>query len=261
MKINFINRVFNFLKYRIIPPHNMLTHQAEKFYYKEYMQCISGYVVKGHDLLDIGCQMGRFTIPAALSGVNVTATDIRKKYFQAISKKLYGKANVIFRHETLEQSLNNLPKGRFDVILCLELLYNLPDPEENMKKLSLLLKPGGVLITSHRSLGYYLYRFIRKKKFDSIRQILEGNHPYYNAQTRSEIKAMCESAGLKCLNLAPVGIFSGFGSDAFAGIANPEKLKESDKQQLFLLETDPRLMNLFADSARYHLLIAQRSDA
>ncbi|MBW6490584.1 MAG: methyltransferase domain-containing protein [Lentimicrobium sp.] len=260
MKKNFIIRVLNFLKYRIMPPHNMLTHKAEKFYFEEYMHYISRYFVKGKDLLDIGCQMGRFAIPAALTGANVVATDIRKRYFHSISKIIDGRANIAFRHETLNQSVNNLPHQKFDVVLCLELLYNLPDPETNIKKLALLLKPGGYLITSHRTPGYYMYRFIREKNFDSVSQILTKTHPDYNAQTAGEIKAICEAAGLKPLKIVPIGIFSGFGSDAFSGIANPAKMSEKIRKQLFLLETNPELMRLFENSARYNLLIAQRPD-
>ena len=258
MKLSFSRRVLNFVKYRLLPPHNMFTHKAEQFYYEEYSHHISPWLVKGQSLLDIGCQMGRFTIPAALAGMKVTATDIRTGYFRFISKKINGRGNVEFRHETLEQSLNNLPQQRFDVILCLELLYNLPEPLQNIKKLSLLLKPGGVLITSHRSPGYYLFRYIREKKFEAAGRILNANHPDYNAQTSEELVEMCRQSGLELLKLAPIGLFSGFGSDAFSGIANPEKMTDDQKKELFSLETNPQLMQLFANSARYHLMIAKR---
>ena len=258
MKISFARRILNFLKYRLLPPHNMFTHQAERFYFAEYDHYISPYLVKGHNLLDIGCQMGRFTIPAALAGMNVTATDLRKSYFRFISKKIEGKGNVEFRHEPLNQSLRNLPANQFDVILCLELLYNLPDPLQNIQKLSALLKPGGVLITSHRSPGYYLYRYIREQNFDAARLILDARHPDYNAQTVEELTQICSKSGLKLLQLAPIGMFSGFGSDAFAGILNPAKLTENQKKQLFMLETNAGLVHLFPNSARYNLMITKR---
>lgn len=248
----------NFARYRLIPPHNMFTHKAEQFYFEEYIRYINPYLIKGQTILDIGCQMGRFTIPAALAGVNVVATDIRTNYFRFISKKINGKGNVEFRHETLEQTLGNLPKGHFDVVMCLELLYNLPDTEQNLQKLALLLKPGGVLITSHRSLGYYLFRFIREKNFDAASLILQAKHPDYNAQSVNELKSMCLMAGIELLQLVPIGLFSGFGSDAFSGIANPMKLSEQDKLALLQIETNPDLGKLFGNSARYNLMIGSR---
>lgn len=246
------------MKYRLLPPHNMFTHQAERFYYEEYNHYISPYMIQGQNLLDIGCQMGRFAIPAALAGMNVTATDLRKSYFRFISKRIEGRGNVEFRQETLEQSLKNLPQNHFDVILCLELLYNLPDPLQNIQKLSTLLKPGGVLITSHRSPGYYLYRYIGEKNFDAARLILDAKHPDYNAQTVGELSQICSKAGLKLLQLAPIGMFSGFGSDAFTSILNPAKLSENQKKELLRLETNADLIHLFPNSARYNLMITKR---
>ncbi len=236
----------------------MFTHKAERFYYEEYNHYISPFLLKGQSLLDIGCQMGRFTIPAALAGMNVTATDLRKSYFRFISKRIEGRGNVEFRHETLDQSLKNLPQSHFDVILCLELLYNLPDPLQNIQKLSILLKPGGVLITSHRSPGYYLHRYIREKNFDAARLILDAKHPDYNAQTIEELTEMCRKLELKLMQLAPIGMFSGFGSDAFSGISNPAKLTENQQKELFSLETNADLIHLFSNSARYNLMITKR---
>lgn len=258
MKISFTRRVINFMKYRLLPPHNMFTHKAERFYYEEYSHYISPYLVKGQNLLDIGCQMGRFTIPAALAGMNVVATDLRQSYFRFISKRIEGRGNVEFRHETLEQSLNNLPANHFDVILCLELLYNLPDSLQNIQKLTTLLKSGGVLITSHRSPGYYIYRYIREKNFEAARLILDAQHPDYNAQTAEELTEICRKLGLNLMQLAPIGMFSGFGNDAFSGISNPAKLTEAQKNELFRLETNSGLIRLFRNSARYNLMITKR---
>ncbi len=258
MLLNFARRVLNFARYRLIPPHNMFTHKAEQFYFEEYNRYISPYLVKGQTMLDIGCQMGRFTIPAALKGLNVVATDIRTSYFRFISKKINGKGNVEFRLETLEQSLKSLPKGHFDVVMCLELLYNLPDPAQNLQKLAMLLKPGGVLITSHRSPGYYLFRFIREKNYEAANLILQANHPDYNAQTVDELKTLCLQSDLELLQLVPIGLFSGFGSDAFSGIANPAKMSEQNKLALSRFETNHDLSQMFGNSARYNLMIGRQ---
>ena len=175
-----------------------------------------------------------------------------------ISEQIDGRGNVEFRHETLEQSLKNLPQRQFDVILCLEMLCNLPELQQNIEKLSLILKPGGVLITSHRSPGYYLFRYIRDKDFEAAGRILNAIYPDNNTQTIEELTEMCLKCGLELVKLAPIGLFSGFGKDAFSGIANPEKMSEDEKQELFSLETQPQLMQLFANSARYNLMIAKR---
>lgn len=249
-------RGLNFIRYRIIPPHNMYTHKAERFYFDEYMQQIAPFFVKGQSLLDIGCQMGRFTVPAALAGMKVTATDIKSSFFRFVRKKINKNEQVVFRKENLEQSLDILPPESFDVVMCLELLYNLPDPAGNVTKLTSLVKSGGVLITSHRTTGYYVYRFIRERNYNAINLILNGSHPNYNAQTKEELMRMYEAAGLQIRNLVPVGMFSGFGKDTFSDIANPKKMKSIERESLFNLETDSGLGELFGNNARYWLVIA-----
>ena len=258
MKLSFPRRFLDFVKNRLSPPHNSSVYKAEQFYFEEYNHYISPWFVKGQELLDVGCQMGRFTIPAALGGMKVTATDLRTRCFRHISKQIDGRGNVEFRHETLEQSLKNLPQQQFDVILCLEMLHKPPELQQNIEKLSLLLKPGGVMITSHRSPGYYLFRLIREKNFEAARHFIDSDHPEYITQTDEELMEICRQSGLELLKLAPIGLFSGFGSDPFSGIANPEKMSEDEKQKLFSLETNPQLMRLFANSARYNLMITRR---
>lgn len=258
MLLKFASRIKRFVLYRLMPPHNMFTHPAEKYYYQQYNHHISGYFERGKTLLDVGCQMGRFSIPAAISGMHVTATDIRTSYFKYISKQINNRGNIDFRHETLEKSISELENQRFDVVMCLELLYNLPDPEKNFRALAGLVKPGGVLITSHRTTGYYLYRFIREKKYSEANMILGSNHPYYNTQTPGDLADWCAESGLELLNLVPVGIFSGFGSDAFSKIANPGKLNQTQLTELSKLENNNDLHQMFLNNARYNLLIARR---
>jgi 2-polyprenyl-3-methyl-5-hydroxy-6-metoxy-1,4-benzoquinol methylase len=258
MLLKFARKIKGFVLYRLMPPHNMFTHPAEKYYYQQYNHYISGYFERGKSLLDVGCQMGRFTIPAAIAGMHVTATDIRTTYFKYISKHLNRRGNVDFRHETLEKSLSELENKKFDVVMCLELLYNLSEPENNFKALSRLVKPDGVIITSHRTPGYYLYRFIREKKYTEAGMVLSKNHPYYNAQTPAELSSWCSDSGLELISLVPVGVFSGFGSDAFTGIANPGKLNSEQAKQLNELETNAELQKLFINNARYMLLIARK---
>ncbi len=251
--MNPVKRIHNFIRYRVMPAHNMLTHPAEIFYFEQYAKYILPYLEEGKTLLDIGCQHGRFTIPAIQAGMIVTATDIKPIYKKSIRLQT-GNHSFEFRNETLAQSTEQLPASSFDVVLCIELLYNLPSPGENIRKLARLVKPGGALITSHRSVGYYIYRYIREKNFDAARKLLSGNHPDYNAQTKFQLEQMYYSAGLSVQSITPIGIFSGFGKDAFSGIANPAKMTDQQKNELQSFETDKQLQDKFGESGRYWLV-------
>lgn len=251
-------RGINYIRYRIIPPHNMHTHPAERFYFREYMQYIQPYLIHGKSLLDAGCQKGRFTIPAVRAGMHVTATDIRQSFFRYIQGRLHSHELVEFRKESLETTCSVLSPESFDVVLCLELLYNLPGPAIHVAGLTRLAKPGGMVIVSHRTPGYYIYRFIRDGNFKAVEQILRNEHPFYNAQTPEELNEIYRGAGLLLQKIVPVGMFSGFGKDTFAGMANPGKLNAGDREALFKMETNPDLIRMFGNNARYWLVIAEK---
>jgi 2-polyprenyl-3-methyl-5-hydroxy-6-metoxy-1,4-benzoquinol methylase len=247
----------SFFIYKVLPSHNMYRHKAERFYYDEYARVILPCFEKGKTLLDVGCQYGRFTIPAARAGLHVTATDIRKKYFRFI-KKLLKDISVEFRHESVDETFSQLTGGTFDIVLCLELLYNLPDPEQKISQLVKLVKPGGILIISQRTIGYYVYRFIKEKKYHELQQISEGKHPYYNSMSSEKLKEVFTGAGLHVEKVMPVGMFSGFGKDPFASIANPANMSSEEKAMLLKTESNQQFQSMFAESARYMLIAGKK---
>ncbi len=241
----------------MIPPHNMRTDKAENFYFSEYAKVIFPLIETKKSILDVGCQFGRFTIPAYEAGAEITATDIHPRFFKYINKKIPGNS-IQFRLEDIDQTCKSLPENSFDIVLCLELLYNLPDSQKKITDLTKLVKPGGLFITSHRSLGYYLFRFIKERKFDEAEKIIQANHPYYNAQTASELKHIYHNNNLILNSLTPIGMFSGFGNDPFSSIINPKRANNMAKQQLNQFESNEKLFDLFGESARYWLVVASK---
>ena len=109
-------RIQNFIKYKLVPPHNMFKHKAERFYFEEYYRIIQPYLIKDNKLLDIGCQNGRFTVPAAKAGMTITSTDIKKTYFSFIEKQIPA-SHIDFRLEGIDESMDLLPKSHYDVVL------------------------------------------------------------------------------------------------------------------------------------------------
>lgn len=252
--MSFARKVRNYFRYRILPPHNMYTHKAERYYYEQYAKTILPLFKEGKSMLDIGCQFGRFTIPAIEKGVHVTATDIHQRYFKYISQKIPADSPINFRLESIDNTYHALQDKKFDIVLCLELLYNLKNPTYHLRSLAQLVKPGGYILTSHRTLGYYLYRYIREQNFEAAHDILKGAHPDYNAQSVKELQEMFIAAGIEIQTISPIGIFSGFGNDPFSRIANPSKLNSDLQKQLFNLENNKQLTDLYENCARYILI-------
>lgn len=91
-------------------------------------------------LLDVGCATGFFLSEAEKAGFEVYGIDITKYAVDYCRKQ--GLKNV-FRG-TLESV--RLSKGKFDVIVALEVLEHLQDPKEFLVKAFQLLAKGGILL-------------------------------------------------------------------------------------------------------------------
>lgn len=255
-----IKKIKGKLKSIFAPVFNMHKHKAEQYYFKQYINIIYDHIKSNSKILDIGCQYGRFTIPLIEKGHTLVCTDINEKYFSYVKKQLSISSNASFIKETIDDTILNQYHKEYDAILCLELLYNLNNPEQYISKLSKLLKKEGLLITSHRSIGYYGYRFLKEKNYQGFKDVLQNKHISYNALPHDELIKLYENSGYKVLKTYGIGILSGFYTDAFAGIANPQKLNEIELNDLSLLENDVNLNKMFINNARYILVIAQKID-
>lgn len=255
-----VKKIKGKLKQIFAPVFNMHKHKAEQYYFKQYINIIYDFLKPNSKILDIGCQYGRFTIPLVNKGHTLVCTDINEKYFSYIKKQLNPSTNTSFIKEIIDETILNQTHKEYDAILCLELLYNLNNPEKYVSNLSKLLKKEGLLITSHRSIGYYGYRFLKEKNYQGFNDIQQNKHISYNALPHNELIKLYENNGFKVLKTHGIGIFSGFYTDAFAGIANPQKLNENELNNLSLLENDESLNKMFINNARYILVIAQKID-
>jgi 2-polyprenyl-3-methyl-5-hydroxy-6-metoxy-1,4-benzoquinol methylase len=253
-------KIISHIKYKVMPPYNMYKNSGEQFYFRQYAQHILPYFQAEKSLLDIGCQYGRFSIPAAQSDMRVTASDIRRIFFSSIQKKCNNtKYPIQFRKETIDETIKHLSNEEFDIILCIELLYNLPNFSEIITQLSSLLALNGKLITSHRTKAYYIYRFIKEKRWGEIESLLANKHPRYNAQSTQELFDLYTNSNLKIIKMFPVGMFSGMGNDAFSYHANPLKMNDKEKEILFQYETSSELISSYIENARYIGIISEKS--
>ena len=254
-----IARIRGKLKSIFARVHNMHEHKAEQYYFRQYFSAIGPYLKEGMKVCDVGCQYGRFTIPLAENGIQVTATDLKEKYFKYIASHTSRAGNISFRNESITETIQSLRGARFDVVLCLELIYNLLNPEDLLKGLKTLVSDNGLVIVSHRSKGYYLYRFLREKKYAEAQAIINHSHPGYNAQDTEELKKMYHDAGMEIVSIHGIGMFSGYGDDAFAGINKPTMMNLQQMKALSLLEQDEELQSVFINNSRYILVIARHA--
>ena len=102
-------------------------------------------IVKGKVVLDIASGAGYGTNLIATSAKQVTGVDYSKEAIE-YSKGLYKSKNLEF----IQGDAQNLPLDdkAFDVVVSLETIEHLQDPEKFVNEFSRVLKPGGVFIVS-----------------------------------------------------------------------------------------------------------------
>lgn len=101
---------------------------------------------KGHgqSLLDIGCGTGDFLHQAKQSGYEVVGVDINEPALKEARRK--GLANVFCG--SLDEFRKANPDATFDVVTAFEVLEHLSNPNEFMRQIAGLLRPGGTLAVS-----------------------------------------------------------------------------------------------------------------
>jgi SAM-dependent methyltransferase len=112
--------------------------------------------LKGKWVLDAGCGAGRFLDVASDSEAEVVGLDISSA-INAARNNLAGRTNVHF----VQASIYEPPfrPGAFDGCYCIGVVQHTPDPQQTMRTLPRVLRPGGriAITTYERKPGTMLY--------------------------------------------------------------------------------------------------------
>jgi 2-polyprenyl-3-methyl-5-hydroxy-6-metoxy-1,4-benzoquinol methylase len=98
----------------------------------------------------------------------------------------------------------------FDVILCLDVLEHFVDPWESIRRLDLLLRPGGVLIASIPNVRYFrvVLALLFQGRWDyEDSGILDRTHLRFF--TRSTALELIQSSGLRLTEIRSTGLEKG----------------------------------------------------
>lgn len=140
----------------------------KNFTYRNLIEVIEK-VLKNHpskSVLDIGCGTGTMSFYLSTLGLSITGVDISEKAINTCVKnkeRLYvGKKLSFFRINFPSEEI----KGKFDLIICLEVLEHIKDEANAIKNIKSLLAPRGVVVFSVPSSKSLLYRFGLVKKYD-----------------------------------------------------------------------------------------------
>jgi ubiquinone/menaquinone biosynthesis C-methylase UbiE len=131
----------------------LLAHPIRKLF-QNPARILAPHVKPKMTVVDIGCAMGFFTIPAAeMVGENgrVLAVDLQPKMLEKLKKRA-AKAKVADRIETRvcpadSVGLSDLA-SQVDVVLAIAMVHETPNPERLLAELSRCLKPEGRLLVA-----------------------------------------------------------------------------------------------------------------
>ncbi len=97
------------------------------------------------DVLEVGCGTGFFTHHAAirLPGTPVTGLDIDAQRIE-FARSMYDVPNLSFQHG----DLTSLPfeDDRFDLVFCRFVLVHYPNPDEALREMRRVTRPGGRIV-------------------------------------------------------------------------------------------------------------------
>ncbi len=143
--------------------------------------------------LDIGCGGGLFTEEIAKRGGTVTGIDMSAVAINVAQQHAQQQGlDVTYQQCAVE----SLPRKKFDVISCLEVLEHVPDPADIIAHIAALLEPNGVMMLStiNRTARAFALAIVGAEYI--MKLLPKGTHTYDKLLRPSEIVAMCQRQGL-----------------------------------------------------------------
>jgi 2-polyprenyl-6-hydroxyphenyl methylase/3-demethylubiquinone-9 3-methyltransferase len=151
---------------------------------------------KGLRVLDIGCGGGLLSEPMARLGADVVGADAAERNIPVARVHAEQSGLVIdYRHTTAEALA--AAGERFDVVLNMEVVEHVADPQAYLTACQELLKPGGLMICStlNRTSKSFLMAIIGAEWV--MRWLPKGTHDWAKFITPDELYALIGKAGLR----------------------------------------------------------------
>lgn len=147
-------------------------------------------------ILDVGCGGGILSQALAEKGAKVTGIDANESLIHVAKlHALETKTEIEYKSCTAEQLALENPV--FDVITCMELLEHVPHPENLIKTLSKMLKPGGKIFFS--TINRTPFAFVNALVIAEhvLKLLPKGTHEYKKFIKPSELDQWCLAADIQ----------------------------------------------------------------
>ncbi len=158
--------------------------------------------LEGKKVLDVGCGGGLLAEALAASGGQVTGIDMAEASLVVARAHMQPSSLAIdYRRTTAEAHAEEKP-GRYDVVVCMELLEHVPRPASIIDACARLARPGGDLFfaTVNRTLLSWLLVIVAAERVLGI--VRKGTHDYRKLVKPEELIQWGTTAGLALENLS-----------------------------------------------------------
>lgn len=174
----------------------------------------AAHVTKADRILDVGCGMGRYTIPLAERGFRVEGLDISAVLLERLRQYGGARLNVPLHAADVVRPPAEF-EGAFDVILGFFVLHHIHDLPPSFQGMARMLKPGGRLAfvepNPFNPLYYAQIAITPGMRWRGERGIMQ--------MRRHVIADACRQAGLTDFGLRRFGFFPPFVTNRPAGRA------------------------------------------
>ena len=164
--------------------------------YEATLEQTRSHLNKDDKVLEIGCGTGTTALRLSQDVNHITAIDYSTQMIEIARGKAKEQQvkNIDFIQSDLDT--DQFSDNSFDAILAFNLIHLLENPEQEIEKLSKLLKSGGIFISKTAFLGekFNLYPaliFIMR---------LFGRAPFVNSLKSSDLEQMFKNQGFKIID-------------------------------------------------------------
>jgi 2-polyprenyl-6-hydroxyphenyl methylase/3-demethylubiquinone-9 3-methyltransferase len=163
-------------------------------------------------LLDVGCGGGLLSVPMSRLGMDVTAIDPGKdniKVAKAAAKDF--KLNIDFQVTTTDKLVKD-EQSEYDIVLCMEVIEHVDEPQKLLQDCVNLVKPGGLVFLAiiNKTLKSLLLAKIAAEYI--LKLVPPGTHDWQKFIDPSDISDMMQSLNAELLDI------KGMKLDIFHGV-------------------------------------------
>jgi len=125
---------------------------------RKYKKALEKVNISGKALLDVGCGSGLFFREVSKDAMMVVGVDISPKLLLKAKEQARAFSNVF----VLQADADHLPfkKGCFDDVFAFTVLQNMPNPDETLSELEMVMKGEGKVVVTGLKKAFPLEKFM-----------------------------------------------------------------------------------------------------